>query len=379
MSDLSPFEYTDEHDDLRRAVRKLAAEHASPLGPPGYGAGFDKAAWAALTGQLGLTAILVPARYGGMDGTWIDLAITLEEAGAVLLRAPYLSTVVLGTATLLASGDDAACERYLPRIAEGELLATVATRAADAAANPLRPCAKATRNGGSWELNAPNLVAIEGMTADVVFVVADHDYTCSVFAVHADAAGFVRTPLTCLDLTRPQTRIDLSSTPAELIGEPGAGLAVLRTVLDLGAVAHAAEQVGATSHCLRQAVDYTKQRIQFGRPIASFQAVKHTCADLLVELEFGRSAAAYAAWAAAEAPAQLPRAAAEARLWCSDMFARTAEECLQLYGGLGATWEHHSHLYLRRAKSSRLLLSGSGYHRRVLAAHIEKDSRDRVA
>lgn len=377
VANVPPFVYSAEQEDIRRTVRDFLAAQSSTervFAQIDSEHGYDSAVWSTLTAQIGLTAILVPEQYGGLGGTYVDLAMALEETGAALLCAPYFSTVLLATNALLVSDDADACARYLPQIVEGHLTATLATNPSHAGRTPLRAAARAVEGTDGWKLTGSDLVAIDGAAADLILVVAeDPDGATSLFAVSAECPGMTRSRLGTLDLTRRQARIDLDGTPGQLVGELGAGLRILERVLDLVAIGTAVEQVGGAQRCLDNAVDYAKQRIQFGRAIASFQGVKYLCADLLVELELGRSAAYYAAWVAEHADHEIPRAAAVARLWCSDLFEHVAEETLQIHGAIGMTWEHHCHLYLRRAKSSALLLSGRAYHRGVLAAEVERE------
>lgn len=367
----TPFTWSPEQEQLRTTLRDFLDKASAPLRVFEHiEAGFDPGVWATLCEQIGLTAILIPERYGGMGGRQTDVAVALEEIGAALLCAPYFSTVVLGTNALLLSGDEAACAAYLPGIAAGR---TVATLACDGpSGDALHVTATATQRDGAWWISAARMVALDAMEADLLLVVAVHDGVTSLFAVEADGPGCLRQPLQTLDLTRRMGGIALREAPARMVGEAGIGHALLVRLIDLAACAQAAEQVGGANRCLAYAVAHTKQRFQFGRPIASFQAVKQTCADLLIDIEFGRSAAEYAAWAAQESPDELPRAAAMARIWSSRMFVRVAEETLQLYGGLGATWEHHAHLYLRRAKTAARQLSVLDHHRAVLADFLAR-------
>jgi alkylation response protein AidB-like acyl-CoA dehydrogenase len=173
-----------------------------------------------------------------------------------------------------------------------------------------------------------------------------------------------------MDQTRKQARLEFTSVPARLIGEEGAADPVVRRTLDLAAVALAAEQVGGAQKCLDMSVDYAKSRIQFGRPIGSFQAIKHKCADMLLEVESAKSAAYYAGWAAAEDSDELPVVASLAKSYCSEAYFHAASENIQIHGGIGFTWEHDAHLYFKRAKSSELLLGDPSYHRELLAQRI---------
>ena len=178
------------------------------------------------------------------------------------------------------------------------------------------------------------------------------------------------TPLATMDQTRKQARLEFASTPARLVGDEGAAAPVLSRTLDLAAVALAAEQVGGAQRCLDMAVEYAKTRIQFGRPIGSFQAIKHKCADMLLEVESAKSAAYYAGWAAAEDSEELPVVASLAKSYCSEAFFHAAAENIQIHGGIGFTWEHDAHLYFKRAKSSELMLGDPSYHRELLAQRI---------
>jgi alkylation response protein AidB-like acyl-CoA dehydrogenase len=192
----------------------------------------------------------------------------------------------------------------------------------------------------------------------------------SFFAVDGDAAGLTRTPLSTMDQTRKQAKLEFSGVPATPIGTPGQAWPALAKTLDQAAVAIANESIGGAQKVLDMSVEYAKVRVQFGRPIGSFQAIKHKCADMLLEVESGKSAAYYAAWAAAEDNEELPIAAALAKAYVSDAYFHAASENIQIHGGIGFTWEHDAHLYFKRAKSSEILLGDATYHRELLAQRI---------
>jgi alkylation response protein AidB-like acyl-CoA dehydrogenase len=192
----------------------------------------------------------------------------------------------------------------------------------------------------------------------------------SLFAVDKGAKGMSRTALPTMDQTRKQARIDFDGTPATLVGQEGKGWEILGTVLDLAAVALAAEQVGGAQKVLEMAVEYAKVRVQFGRPIGSFQAIKHKCADMLLEVESAKSAAYYGMWCAAEMNQELPSVASLAKAYCSEAYFHAAAENIQIHGGIGFTWEHPAHLYFKRAKSSELMFGDPTYHRELLARRI---------
>ena len=211
---------------------------------------------------------------------------------------------------------------------------------------------------------------LDGAAADLLLVVARSAGGLSLFSVDGGAAGVTRTPLRTLDLTRRQARIALDAAPARLIGAEGDAEALLPRVLDRVAVALACEQVGGAQRTLEMAVEHAKRRMQFGRPIGSFQAVKHTCADMAQQVEGARSAAAWAVSASADDSPELPVAASMAKVRCSEAFLFTAAENIQVHGGIGFTWEHPAHLYFRRAHSSALLFGDPAHHRELLLQRL---------
>ena len=214
------------------------------------------------------------------------------------------------------------------------------------------------------------MFVLDGNVANLLLVAAKTDAGVSIFSVDPADASVTRTNLATMDQTRKQSKIELAGTPATLIGTDGAGWTTLERVLDLVAVALAAEQVGGAQKVLETAVQYAKDRVQFGRPIGSFQAIKHKCADMLLEVESAKSAAYYAAWCAAELNDELPSVASLAKAYCSEAYFHAAAENIQIHGGIGFTWEHPAHLYFKRAKSSELLFGDPTYHRELLAQRI---------
>jgi alkylation response protein AidB-like acyl-CoA dehydrogenase len=224
--------------------------------------------------------------------------------------------------------------------------------------------------GDSWTVTGEKLYVLDGHTADLILVAARTGAGVSVLAVERGASGLTTTPLSTMDQTRKQARVSFESTPARLIGIDGQGWAAISKMLDLAAVALAAEQVGGAQKVLEMAVEYAKVRVQFGRPIGSFQAIKHKCADMLLEVESAKSAAYYAGWAAAEDNDELPVVASLAKSYCSEAYFHATAENIQIHGGIGFTWEHPAHLYFKRAKSSELLFGDPTYHRELLAQRI---------
>jgi alkylation response protein AidB-like acyl-CoA dehydrogenase len=312
--------------------------------------------------QLGLQGLLIPERLGGSEMTFVELAIVFEEMGSVLFCAPFFSTVALAANALIASGGPVA-EQHLAAIAAGTTIAAVAIRDAE------RPTV-ARRSGDGYLIEGSKRFVVDGSLADLLLVVADLDGSTALFAVDADAAGLSKVAEPTLDRTRKLARLNFEEVPATPITAPGEGGEVLERTLRLATVALAAEQVGGAQTCLDMAVAYAKDRVQFGRAIGSFQAVKHLCADTLLEVESARSAASYAAWAVAEGSDDEKIVAEIAKAAASEAFLLAATNNLQIHGGIGFTWEVDCHLYLRRAKSSETFFGTPVEHRESVAAKL---------
>jgi len=329
--------------------------------------GFDPVVWTELAKQLGLQGIVVPEEYGGQGFGPVELALVMEEMGRGLFCAPYLSSAVLAVNALLLADDEEAKGALLPGIASGEIRVTLAASESDASWDAGSVETAAREAAGAWRITGAKHFVLDGHTADVLLVTARTAAGVSLFRVAGDAPGVSREAVPTLDPTRKLARIALRDAPASRVGVDGAGGEILAGVRDRAVVALAAEQVGGAQRCLDMAVDHAKQRFQFGRPIGSFQAIKHKCADMLLEVECARSAAFYASWSAADARDDLPATAALAKATCSDAFLFAAAENIQIHGGIGFTWEHPAHLYYRRAKSTDLLFGDSTHQRERLA------------
>jgi alkylation response protein AidB-like acyl-CoA dehydrogenase len=367
------FAFSDEQEELRTSVRRFLAEKSPETEVRRLmdtTEGYDPAVWSQMADQLGLQSLTIPEEFGGSGFTYVELLVVLEEMGAALLCAPFFSSVALGANALLTSGDDEAKKAYLPGIASGETIATLAITEDNGKWDFSGIELAATKKGDGWELNGHKMFVIDGHVANLIIVAARTAAGVSLFAVDGDAAGLTRTPLPTMDQTRKQARLEFASTPGVLIGTDGGAEPGLSKTLDLAAVALAAEQVGGAQRVLDASVEYAKTRIQFGRPIGSFQAIKHKCADMLLEVESAKSAAYYAAWAAADDSDELPVVASLAKSYCSEAYFHAAAENIQIHGGIGFTWEHPAHLYFKRAKSSELLLGDPSYHRELLAQRI---------
>ncbi len=367
------FAFTEEQDELRKTVRAFLDSKSPETAVREQmetETGFDPAVWSQMGEQMGLQGLAIPEEFGGSGYTFTELGIVLEEMGRALLCAPYFSTVVLAANTLLQSGDDAAKNEFLPGIASGETIATLAFTEPSGKWDEAGITMEATGSGSDWKLNGTKMFVIDGNTASLIIVAARTGSGVSLFTVAGDAAGLTRTNLSTMDQTRKQSKLEFSDTPAKLLGTEGGGWDVLSTVLDLAAVGLSAEEVGGAQKVLEMAVEYAKVRVQFGRPIGSFQAIKHKCADMLLEVESAKSAAYYGMWCASEMNDELPSVASLAKAYCSEAYFHAAAENIQIHGGIGFTWEHPAHLYFKRAKSSELLFGDPTYHRELLAQRI---------
>ncbi|ONH32390.1 acyl-CoA dehydrogenase family protein [Pseudofrankia asymbiotica] len=365
---------TQEQAELRRTVRDFL-DRTSPETEVRRlmetAEGHDPDTWRRLAGELGVAGLTVPEEHGGAGYGFVELGIVLEEAGRSLLCAPLLSTVVLAASTLLALDDEQARADYLPGIAAGTTLATLAlTEAAGRWDDPAAVTTTAARGGHGWTVTGAKAHVLDGQLAALLLVAARTDAGISVFAVEGDAPGVRREPRATLDQTRRQADLTFTAAPARLLGHEGGAWPALARVLDLAAVAVAAEQAGGAARVLGMAVDHAKTRVQFGRPIGSFQAVKHKLANIHLDVESARSAACYALWTAADSPPDLPLAASLAKACCGDAYVTAATENIQVHGGIGFTWEHPAHLYLKRAHSSRQLFGNAADHRQRLARHV---------
>jgi alkylation response protein AidB-like acyl-CoA dehydrogenase len=364
---------TAEQDELRASVRRFLAARA-PLSRVrelmDSEAGTDRGVWEQAGSQLGLQGLVIPEAYGGAGFSFAEQAIVLEEFGAALYGGPYLASAVLAATALLASPDEGARRDLLPGIASGEVIATLAFTEDDGSWSPAAIRMPATKDGTDWTLDGHKSFVLDGHSAGLLLVVASTTAGLSLFAVDGAAPGLTRTALPTLDQTRKLARLEFSGVPGRLIGSPGDAAAILDRTLDVAAIALAAEQLGGAQRALDMAVEYAKIRHQFGRPIGSFQAIKHRCADLLLEVESLRSAVAYAAEAVAEGSAEVPVIAPLVKAYASDTFFHVAAENIQIHGGIGFTWEHDAHLYFKRAKSSELFFGDGAYHRERLATRL---------
>ncbi len=355
--------FNAEQQELRNTARKFLSERAGRDARRRKSADYDAALWRSLSNELGVSALLVPERHGGMGLGLVELVAVMEEMGSALLAAPFFSSVCLTQPLLLSLPEHALTQQLLPELAAGTSQATVAH-----AGNVV---ARRTKNG--FVLSGALPQVIDGASANWLVVAASLDGQPALFALRGDAPGLARSPHATLDATRHQASLTLS----EVQLADGALMALganaercLTHALAIARIALAAEQVGGAQRCLDMAVEYAGTRKQFGRVIGSFQSIKHICADMMVHVETARSAAYYAAAAAQAENPELPEIAALAKVSCSEAFFFCAAQNIQVHGGIGFTWEHDAHLYLRRARSCMTLLGSPHEHREWLASKL---------
>lgn len=373
----------EARDELRFAVRQCLERHADVRAfvpePGGTGASLDHGLHRRLSEEMGLAGLIVPEQLGGSGAGIAELATAFEELGATLAPVALYATAGLAVPALLTVGGfgaDPKAAELLAAIAEGGTVATLAFAETPGRFAPGESTVAATRSGGGWTVSGTKQFVVDGDSADLLLVTANTDAGLGLFAVDRSAAGVTVASMRGIDLLRGLAEIRLEDAPAALIGGDADTAAALATALDLAVVLLAVEQVGGAQRCLDNAVAYAKERVQFDRPIGSFQAIKHLLVDLLLEVELARSAMTHAVAAADEylldpGPAtaeSLAEAASLARSVCSETFMHVADETLHVHGGIGFTWEHDSHLYFRRAKSSELLFGNPYEHRERLAA-----------
>ncbi len=319
-----------------------------------------------------MTAVHVPEEYGGQGFGFVELCIVLEEMGRALLCAPYFGSIALAANAILNGATETRKKELLPAIAAGETIATLALTEPSGRWDASGVELTATPASGTFRLDGVKTLVLDGHTADLVVVVArapgsSGNDDLSFFTVAGDAAGLSRRALSTVDATRKLASLEFSGVQAELLGELGSGATALERTLDQGAIALANEMVGGAQKVLETSVEYAKERVQFGRPIGSFQAIKHKCADVLIEVELAKSATYYAAAAASAGDEELPALASLAKALVSDTYRQAAAENIQIHGGVGFTWEDDAHLYFKRAKGSEVFLGDPTYHRERFA------------
>ena len=379
------FAFTEEQEMIRDTAAAFLAEVSTSEAIRQAMAterGYDPELWQRICGEMYWQAIHVPEAYGGMGLGYVEVVAMMEQMGRYLLCSPFFSTVCLASNALLVAGSDEQKSHWLGKLCAEGLTATVAFNGGVNRWDAQCVTASYRREGDAFLLNGDYRYVIDGHTSELLIVAAREEGSqgeqgLSLFLLPADSAGVSTKWLPTMDQARKQASVcltDVALSADALLGETGQGWTALSEVINLASVALAAEQVGGCQQLLDMTVDYTAERVQFNRPIASFQAVKHKAADMMLQTEVARSGVYYAACVAQEAleggelAAELPEAASVAKSYCSDAYFAIAGDALQLFGGVGFTWEYDVHLYFKRAKSSEHLLGNGAVHRERLAA-----------
>ncbi|WP_342244978.1 acyl-CoA dehydrogenase family protein [Pseudomonas sp. OTU5201] len=378
------FAFSDEQEMIRESAESFLADvsdSAAVRAAMATELGHDPELWKRLCNEMVWPAIHIPEQYGGLGLGFVELAILLEQMGRRLFCSPFFASACLATPALLLGGSEEQKACWLPQLADGSLTATLAFASNNR--NGLDAVQASYRvEGSGFVIDGCLRQVVDGHSAGLLIVAARGRQGIGLFAVPAETPGVHRRFTPTLDQTRKLAEVEFSQVylPAEAhLGEPGQGGELLEQVLQLACVALAAEQVGGAQQALDLTLAYTAERQQFGRAIASFQAIKHRAADMMLEVECARSAVLYAACVAEEtlAPngdkgvaAELPLAAALAKSRCSEAFFHCAAESIQLHGGVGFTWEYDPHLYFKRARASEALFGAPSWHRERIAAAL---------
>ncbi|WP_044871734.1 acyl-CoA dehydrogenase family protein [Pseudomonas sp. LFM046] len=378
------FAFSDEQEMIRESAESFLADvsdSAAVRAAMATELGHDPELWQRLCSEMVWPAIHIPEQYGGLGLGFVELAILLEQMGRRLFCSPFFASACLATPALLLGGSEEQKARWLPQLADGSLTATLAFASTNG--NGLDAVQASFRaEGEGFVIDGTLRQVVDGHSAGLLVVAARGRDGIGLFVLPADTPGISRRLTPTMDQTRKLAEVQFDQvfvTADARLGTAGQGGELLDKVLQLACVALAAEQTGGAQQSLDLTLAYTAERQQFGRPIASFQAIKHRAADMMLEVECARSAAWYAACVAEEVlagngdenvAAELPLAAALAKSRCSEAFFQCAAESIQLHGGVGFTWEYDPHLYFKRARASEALFGAPSWHRERIAAAL---------
>ena len=369
------FDFSDDQKQLRDQARKFLTEKSPPKAVRAVLEGkapYDRELWNGLA-EMGFLGVAIPEEYGGAGAGHLELCVIAEEMGRALAPVPFSSTVYLAAEALLLAGSEAQKKQWLPKIAAGEAIGTLALF--EGKGNPSPDGIKLAASGGV--LNGTKKPVADGAIADFAIVAArtgsgGRETDVSLFLVDLKGGGVEANALTNLDPSRQQAELTFKNCKAEPLGPANEGWSILSRVLDRAAVLTAFEQVGGADRALEMGRDYALDRIAFGRPIGSFQAVKHMLADMYVAATLARSNCYYGAWALSTNASELPEAAATARISATQAFQHCAKNNIQVHGGMGFTWEFDCHLYYRRANALALGLGSQSYWEDALIDRMRK-------
>jgi alkylation response protein AidB-like acyl-CoA dehydrogenase len=363
------FSFSSEQEEFRANLRRLLADRSPTREVRRLMEtedGYDRDGWRAIDAALGLTAIRIPEAYGGHGLGFGDQCIVLEEMGRALLCAPYFATAVLAAGAIVNAGTEAEKAALLPGIAAGETTATLAWVEDNGRWNAEGTTLSATALSGETVLDGHKNYVVDGHTADLIVVLARAPEGLSLFTVDGDAAGLARRALKSMDPTRKFARLEFDRVAARPLGASGGAATPFARTMVEAAAALANEMVGGADRLREDALAYAMMRMQFGKPIASFQSMKHKQADMLLEVELAKSAAYYAAAALDEGDDDAAANAHLAKAVASDAYMQTAIHAVQIHGGIGFTWDNDTQLWFKRAKSSEVLLGDAHHHRELM-------------
>ena len=369
------FDFSDAQKQLRDQARKFLAEKCPPRAVRAVLDGkapYDRDLWKGLA-EMGFLGVTIPENYGGTGAGYLELCVIAEEMGRALAPVPFSSTVYLAAEAILLAGSEAQKQKWLPLVASGEAIGTFALF--EGKGNPSPQSIRLIASGG--HLNGLKKPVPDGTIADFAIVAArtgssGRDTDISLFLVDMKAEGVEAKALTNIDPTHGQAELTFKNCKAEPLGAAGEGWSVVLQVLDRAAVLVAFEQIGGADRALEMGRDYALDRIAFGRPIGSFQAIKHMLADMYVSATLARSNCYYGAWALSTNASELGEAAAAARISATQAFQHCAKNNIQVHGGMGFTWEFDCHLYYRRANATALALGSMSYWEDVLIERMRK-------
>jgi len=358
------FDFSDDQKQLRDQARRFLAEKCSPKAVRAVLEGkadYDRDLWKGLA-EMGFLGVAIPEEYGGTGAGHLELCVIAEELGRALAPVPFSSTVYLAAEALLLAGSEEQKQKWLPKISSGEAIGTLALF--EGTGNPSPSAVKLAVSNGT--LTGTKKPVADGAIADFAIVAArtgnsGRETDVSLFLVDLKAGGVTAKPLQNVDPSRQQAELTFASAKAEPLGAANEGWSILSRVMDRAAVLIAFEQVGGADRALEMGRDYALDRIAFGRPIGSFQAIKHILADMYVSATLARSNSYYGAWALSTDAAELPEAAAAARISATQAFQHCAKQNIQVHGGMGFTWEFDCHLYYRRSNALALSLGSQSY------------------
>ena len=373
------FGFSEEQEMLRDAAKRFLADNCSTKfvrQMMADGSGHDAAFWKKLV-ELGWPGLLIPENYGGQGGTFLDMTVVAEEAGKALIPGPFFTSALLGAPLLIEGGSEALKKDILPKMAKGEFIGTVAIAEAAGRFDADGIQLKAAKSGSDYTITGEKFFVPDAHVASGIAVAVRTggvgEKGISILLVPANAKGLTITQLKTVDMTRRlcHVKFDGVKVPAtDVLGKEGEGWPILHRTLDIATAALAAEMVGTAQKALDMSVEYAKTRVQFGKPIGSFQAVKHKCVDMMVAVENARSLTYFACWTVDTKSPEAATAVPMAKAYASDMAKNVTSEAIQVHGGIGFTWEHDMHLYHRRALAGEANFGNAPVHREIVAKSL---------